>query len=132
MGERQLRRFLGLSAIAYGIGAALFAVRPDGTARDLGLVGGSPPEPARLWNALSVAYMVTIATTAAVAARDPLRHSAALPALVAAKVTSSAMLADQYRRTRSRGYLVGVVTDLPLALATAALYWKARRERSPR
>jgi hypothetical protein len=132
VGERQLRRFLALSAVAYGVGAALFAARPDGTARDLGLVGGSPPEPARLWNALSVAYMATIATTAAVAARDPLRHAGALPVLVAAKVTSSAMLADQYRRTGSRGYLVGVATDLPLAVATAALYWRARRERSRR
>lgn len=127
MGERRLRQFLTLSAVAYGIGAAVFAARPEGTARDLGLIGGPAPEPARLWNALSVAYMATIATTAAVAARDPLRHSSALPALVAAKVTSSAMLADQYRRTGARGYLVGVATDLPLAIATAALYARARR-----
>ena len=128
----RLRVFLAGNAALYAGGAALFALRPDRTVRDLGRVGGAPPSDDGVWNALAVAYMATIATTAAAAAAsDRSRRRGLLPVLLAGKVASSAMFVRQYVRTGARGYLVGVATDVPLAVATAAFALAASRESVP-
>ncbi|MFA5787174.1 MAG: hypothetical protein WDA71_09390, partial [Actinomycetota bacterium] len=93
------------------------------------LPGKSIPDPTeRFWHSMSVAYMATIALAAWEAANNP-RNPGLVPALLAAKATSSAAFATNYARSDQSAYLASAITDGSLFVATTVLAIAAARSR---
>jgi hypothetical protein len=122
--DRTLKRWLGLTGIAYAAGAAVFLARPQDAPEALSLAGGErlPYEEPSLYHALAGAYMVTIAALALGAAGAPEERRALVPPLMAAKAASSAALLYRYSTTGRRGYALASALDAAILGITTALY----------
>lgn len=132
--ERRFGWFMLGSGLIYAVVGLFFAFFP-GTGR---LLAGLPgvalglPEgdalPASLWHPLAVSMMLTIATCALLAGIDPRRNRPyALPVIVS-KATSTFTALGLVLAGQAQASALGVVvTDLPILVATAALYAAATR-----
>jgi hypothetical protein len=125
--ERHLATFCKLSALFYGLGAALFAGFPGLTFRFAAL--GEPSsfgEEAAFWNALAVAMMVAVALACAVVAQRPRELRPALLPVLGAQLAAS-LMAALHLPGRA---LVGILLiELPLFLVTLLVYRAAAAPR---
>lgn len=125
--ERRLAALLRLFAIAFGVGAVIFFLRPQGTVTDMNLVGALlglgilPPRDGAstsdFWLVLAVANMTTITACAALAAQDVRERRVLVYPVLVSKLTSSGCgLLLFVTHGLAFPYLTATLVDLPIAV----------------
>jgi len=126
---------LRVLAISFAVVGTQFLLAPDATLASLDATGAyfgefpaTPATGARLWLALSVAYMLLVTLLALLAQRDLSRARPYLALLVAGKACSSLVALLSYRTVSpSFPYLANFVVDGAIALGVAMIWLAAPR-----
>lgn len=126
---------LRVLAASFAVAGLVFLIAPDGTIAFLDAAGAlfgrfdpTPATGARLWLALSVAYMLLVTLLAWLAQRDLAQARPYLALLFAGKASSSAFALVAYGSVSpSFAYLANFVVDGAIALTVAWLFVIAPR-----
>jgi hypothetical protein len=135
--ERQLRLLMGICVVAFGGTMLSFLFAPAIVGRHLGTIGDwlgfantTPPTPGGPWVPLSVSMMAMITVICALAWRDVRHNRPLIPILLVSKAASSVVGLGTFL-VAGRGFhdLVVFVTDFPIFLLCAVMFWRAAPRR---
>ena len=136
--ERNLRAWMGISALLYAGGGLIFLFFPHTLLHVLDSLAGplhlatvlpGPLAAERFWNLLAFAMAVTITTASLIVVGDPVgKKDFCIPVLFSK--TASWLSALIYFAVISHAFahLVIFLTDFPLFVVTAVLYARARNK----